>query len=248
MVDQRAKFSPRGLKTDFVGEVKTDDEAQQRILNGESQLVFISPENLIENTKYRRMLLRQVYKENLVALVVDEAHCIQTWGDDFRISFAEIGNLRSVLPQHVSIMALTATATGTTFDTIAEKLALQNPKMIVLSPERLNIFYRVDRLVTVSELATNLGEELAEKRMEFPKTVIFFRKYQDCSDLYLTLRNKLGRKLTEPSGYPDLSEFRMVEIYTRVSWPANREKIIERFCTANCTLRIVIATILFGMV
>ncbi len=144
-------------------------------------------------------------------------------------------------------MALTATATRTTFDTIAEKLALQNPKMIVLSPERLNIFYRVDPPVTVSELATNLGEELAEKWMEFPKTVIFCRKYQDCSDLYLTLRNELGRKLTEPSGNPDLSEFRMVEIYTHVSRPANREKIIERFCTANCTLRIVIATISFGM-
>ncbi len=78
-----------------------------------------------------------------MALVVDEAHCIQTWGDDFHISFAEIGNLRSVLPQHLSVMALTATATRTTFDTIAEKLALQNPKMIVLSPERLNILYRL---------------------------------------------------------------------------------------------------------
>ncbi len=113
--------------------------------------------------------------------------------------------------------------------------------MIVWSPERLNIFYRVDPPVTVSELATNLGEELAEKKDGISKTVIFFRKYQYCSDLYLTLRNKLGRKLTESSGYPDLSEFRLVEIYTRVSRPANREKIIERFCTANCTLRIVIA-------
>ncbi len=40
-----------------------------------------------------------------LALVVGEAHCIQTWGDDFRISFAEIGNFRSVLPQHVSVTA-----------------------------------------------------------------------------------------------------------------------------------------------
>ncbi len=65
MMDQTAKFSPKGLKTDFVGEVQTDDEAQKRIINGESQLVYVSTENLIENRKYRRMLLQQVYKKIL---------------------------------------------------------------------------------------------------------------------------------------------------------------------------------------
>ncbi len=57
----------------------------------------------------------------------------------------------------------------------------------------------------------------------------------------------LESELTEPPGYPDISEFRMVEIYTRVSKPARREEIIDRFCEVNSILRIVIATISFGM-
>ncbi len=136
-----------------------------------------------------------------MALLVDEAHCNQTWGDEFRISFAEIGNLRSVIPPHVNIIGLTATSTQNTYETISEKLALQNPKLIVKSPERTNIFYRVVQPVKVIELATKLGEELIEKRVKFPKTVIFCRKYQDCSNLYFSLRETLESELTEPTSW-----------------------------------------------
>ena len=222
MVDQHAKFSPRGLKTDFVGQVRLrvmkDEGAEKRVLRGESQQVYISPENLINNTSYRRMLLRQAYKDNLVAMVIDEAHCIQTWGDEFRMAFAEIGNLRSIIPQQVNIMALTATATQETLKTIIQRLALRNPKIIAMSPQRINIFLKIDPAVAVDELATKLTEEFIEERVHFPKTVIFCRRHHDCSNLYLILREKLGNELTEPPGYPDLSEFHMVELYTHSNY------------------------------
>lgn len=181
MVDQHAKFLPRGLRTDFVGEVQTDEDAEKRVLKGESQLVYISPENLINNPRYRKMLLRQVYKENLVALVIDEAHCVQTWGESFRIAFAEIGNLRSIIPSEVNIMALTATVTQKTFKTILERLALRNPKIISVSPQRDNIFFKVSPPVNLDELTAFIKEELEEKRIAFPKTVIFCRRYEDCA-------------------------------------------------------------------
>ncbi len=41
------------------------------------------------NKKYRNMLL--YIGKSIVAFVVDEAHCVKTWGDDFRKTFAEIG-------------------------------------------------------------------------------------------------------------------------------------------------------------
>ena len=39
----------------------------------------ISPESLLSNPQWREMLLLPVYQERVVALVVDEAHCITMW-------------------------------------------------------------------------------------------------------------------------------------------------------------------------
>ena len=79
MMDQQAKISPMGISTEFVGEMQRDEAAIQRVLRGEVQLVYISPENIIGNPKFREMFLSDRYKRLLVALAVDEAHCVKTW-------------------------------------------------------------------------------------------------------------------------------------------------------------------------
>ena len=57
-----------------------DQTAIKNVLNKNGQLVYISPETLLLNTiMYRGMLMTKPYKEHLVALVVDEAHCVKTW-------------------------------------------------------------------------------------------------------------------------------------------------------------------------
>ena len=99
MVDQH---TTKELKTDFVGEDQSDEGAEKRVLRGESQLVYITPTKFIDNTGYRRMLLRQAYKDNLVAMVIEEAHCIQTRDEEFLMTFAEIGKICSIIPQQVT--------------------------------------------------------------------------------------------------------------------------------------------------
>ena len=79
MMDQQRKLAPRGLSCECVGEAQNDETAVKRVLSGKVQLVFISPESLLKNPMYRCMLLKPRYKELLVGLVVDEAHCVKTW-------------------------------------------------------------------------------------------------------------------------------------------------------------------------
>ena len=60
-------------------------------------------------------------------------------GDEFRIAFAHLRELRSVLPSTVPIVALTATATKDTFKAVVKRLSLNDPKIVALPPERPNI-------------------------------------------------------------------------------------------------------------
>lgn len=79
MVDQKKNFSPTGVTVEFVGKAQDDNAAVKRVLKGEVQLVYISPENILKNHRFRDMLLKTNYQQRLVAVVVDEAHCVQMW-------------------------------------------------------------------------------------------------------------------------------------------------------------------------
>ena len=79
MMEQRAKFTVRGIATEFVGELQQDVDAMEGVKKGKTQLLFISPESLLRNPQWREMLLSPVYQRNLVALAIDEAHCITQW-------------------------------------------------------------------------------------------------------------------------------------------------------------------------
>ena len=79
MIDQKDKFVKKGIQAEFVGKAQENTEAMSAVLNGECQLVYISPESLLCNPKFRNMLLSDIYKKRLRALVVDEAHCVNLW-------------------------------------------------------------------------------------------------------------------------------------------------------------------------
>lgn len=96
---------------------QTEEENQQArdlVLAGKAQILFVSPEQ-IDHTE-RFAFLTQL---PISLLVIDEAHCISTWGHDFRPSYRQILTLTRALEQKASpvhILALTATA-----DTRVEK-------------------------------------------------------------------------------------------------------------------------------
>ncbi len=102
-------------------------------------------------------------KRNLVLVAVDEAHCITDWyihvswcsvqvicnsyifrGADFRPSFEKLGSLRAIIK--CPFMALTATASQSTYDSIVKSLHLDRQVTVSRSLNRPNIYFSVGEL------------------------------------------------------------------------------------------------------
>jgi ATP-dependent DNA helicase RecQ len=104
---------------------------------GNYKFLYLSPERLSQE-----LVQNAIQKMNVSIFAIDEAHCISTWGNDFRPSYKNINLLRGLHPS-VPYIALTATATPEVLaDTIAE-LELNDPKVIKGSFYRENLSYNV---------------------------------------------------------------------------------------------------------
>jgi len=169
-------------------------------------------------------------------------------GDEFRVEFSKLGTLRSLLPNHVNVLALTATATKETLRCVEDRLAMKDVKVIGLHSSRPNIKYIVKSSILVEELATMLTTELVTLRTRTPKTVVFCRTLLQCANLLASLTRHLKENITEPPGMPATNiNYRLIDIFTSGSTAEMRELIIQEFCKRETHLRMIIATSAFGL-
>ncbi|MBU2542368.1 RecQ family ATP-dependent DNA helicase, partial [Patescibacteria group bacterium] len=107
MKDQVEGLIENGVAANFLNSSLEPNEAQeveQALLNNELKLLYVSPEKLVTATFQN--LLNQI---EVSLFAIDEAHCISSWGHDFRQEYTQLGQLKDKFPQ-VPIIALTATA------------------------------------------------------------------------------------------------------------------------------------------
>ena len=76
---QVKSFQSKGVKAAFVGKDQTDEAIKSGVVAGDYSLVYMSPESMLTNLKYREMFRSTVYQENLICLAIDEAHCVEKW-------------------------------------------------------------------------------------------------------------------------------------------------------------------------
>ena len=142
MKDQVQQLKNRGIKAEAVYSGMLRDDIIRVLDNsvlGAYKLLYISPERLSSDIFQAKLVrMRQVSM-----IVVDEAHCISQWGYDFRPSYLQIAQMRRLLPAHVPVLALTATATPKVVDDIQEQLAFREKNVFSMSFERKNLIYVV---------------------------------------------------------------------------------------------------------
>ena len=148
-------------------------------------------------------------------------------GESFREEFGHLGDVRSLIPESVRIMALTATATKTTRQAIIKVLGMVKPAVVSVSPNKENIKYIVRANPgELEETFAGLVKELRTKRASVDRTIIFCRSYDQCSRIYKYIVSSLGKEATEPIGILwDLPQFRMVDMFTAC--------IINNYCSLH---------------
>lgn len=109
------------------------------ILSGKCRVVYLAPESIDSNIDLLVSLSKTV---GICLVAVDECHCVSQWGNDFRPSYREIGQLRNRLSS-IPFLALTATATPFVRRDICQSLFLRNPLQTVTSFDRPNLYISV---------------------------------------------------------------------------------------------------------
>ena len=176
MKDQVDGLKANGIAACFINSSQTEDERQfyiESLKSNTIKLVYIAPESL--------SFLDNIFNSLTISLIaIDEAHCISSWGHDFRPAYTNLGYLKNRFPS-TPILALTATADKATRKDISEQLNLKNPKLFVASFDRKNLSLEVrpalDRVKQIIDfiqekpnesgivycLSRKTTEELAEK-------------------------------------------------------------------------------------
>ena len=158
-----------------------------------------------------------------------------------------MGEIRSLIPPSVNMMALTATATRPLRTTVASILGMLEPTVIAVSPCKANIMYAIEQYESMDVSLGPIVKRLDKERTKTPRLIIYCRSYSDCADLFIYFRDKLGSCFTEPPCAPNISKFRLADMFTSITDQAVKDNILTSFQTLDSPLRVVISTIAFGM-
>jgi ATP-dependent DNA helicase RecQ len=223
MKDQVDALRLNGVNAAFLN--STQESAEQAevfsfIHSAKLKILYVAPERLLQSNGQFIAFLKSI---QVSLFAIDEAHCISSWGHDFRPEYTQLGQLKTWFPD-VPIIALTATADKLVRKDIVEKLQIENAPVFSSSFNRENIFYRVE-----------------PKRDTYAQLYQYLKKRRDQSGIiYCLSRNAVD----------SLASSLQKDGFSALPYHAGQDKTIrdkhqELFLKDD--VKIMVATVAFGM-
>ncbi|MEO1625934.1 MAG: DNA helicase RecQ [Bacteroidota bacterium] len=221
MKDQVESLRANGIAAAYLNSSQSHSEQQaieNELYNNQLQLIYVSPEKLVSGNFIP--LLQSI---RLSLFAIDEAHCISSWGHDFRPEYTQLRFLKRQF-EGIPIVALTATADKITRRDIIHQLNMSKPAVFIASFDRPNI-----------SLEVRPGLKRREQIIEF------IRQHPNTSGIIYCLSRKstedLASKLTA-------SGIRAGHYHAGMD-ARERNRVQEEFINDN--IPVVCATVAFGM-
>lgn len=143
MRDQVFALLQNGVRAAYLNSSLTPRQyalALENARRGTYKIIYVAPERLLTDS-----FLSFAKGAKIAQVVVDEAHCVSQWGQDFRPGYLQIAPFLRELPRRPRLSAFTATATQAVRADIVRLLELQNPYDILTGFDRPNLFFEVRR-------------------------------------------------------------------------------------------------------
>ncbi|MBU0974269.1 ATP-dependent DNA helicase [Patescibacteria group bacterium] len=147
MKDQVDALNRKGIPACYINSSLSKEKLQEifkMIEQNASQnentvkIIYVSPERL-KSEKF----INVIKKIQIGMLVVDEAHCISQWGNNFRPHYKQISDFYQHINKDIVKVAFTATANKKIQEEICNTLKLKNPFIYLKSFSRKNLFLEV---------------------------------------------------------------------------------------------------------
>ncbi|MCC4229310.1 DNA helicase RecQ [Zunongwangia profunda] len=219
MKDQVDGLKANGIKAEFLNssqQVADQESIFQKIDKNELKLLYVAPESL-------QILDRFLTEENISLIAIDEAHCISSWGHDFRPAYTQLGYLKKRF-SNTPIIALTATADKATRHDICQQLNIPDAKKHISSFDR-----------------KNLSLEVRQGIKRFEQIIKFIKSRPSESGIIYCLSRKNTEELAEKLQQKGLD----AKAYHAGLKHEERESIQDDFI--NDKTEIICATVAFGM-
>ena len=192
------------------------------------KLLYVTPEGL-GGQGFKPCLSELCRLRQLSLVAIDEAHCISSWGHDFRPAYRRIHEIRRDMFPTVPVIALTATANQRVRDDIISKCGLTRPQVLVATFNRPNITYEVryKRHLPDEDVGQDIVRFLNSRRHQCG--IIYCVKKDDCE--------LLAQKL---------QFFGFSAAYYHAGMKKDERTQLQRSWTQD-EIRIMVATVAFGM-